>query len=234
MRSLSSLIGLVARIATAVAIPFAHVGLAQATEAAAMPRPDAETAVETAFEAAADPVGDATAGEAAIGSGAVAVTVGEDADGGPVVDPDEMVEDRDGPQMPVLLAPVDRWREDPTIAFVATDVVLDDFMWIARPVVVFADSPADPAFQRQVDLLLARADDLVRRDVVLITDTDPAAMSEIRRALRPRGFMLALLGKDGGVKLRKPLPWDVRELGRSIDKMPLRLQELRDERNSNQ
>ena len=31
---------------------------------------------------------------------------------------------------------------------------------------------------------------------------------------------------DGQVKLRKPLPWDVRELTRSIDKMPLRQQEI--------
>ncbi len=164
--------------------------------------------------------------------------VGETADGqqpGPdVLDPDETAADRDGPQVPLSLTPVDRWREDPTVAFASTDVELADFIWVARPVVVFADSPADPAFQRQVDLLLARADDLVRRDVVVITDTDPASMSDIRRTLRPRGFMLAVLGKDGGVKLRKPLPWDVRELGRAIDKMPIRLQELRDERNANQ
>ena len=40
--------------------------------------------------------------------------------------------------------------------------------------------------------------------------------------------MLTVIGKDGGVKLRKPFPWDVRELSRSIDKMPLRQQEIRD------
>jgi len=39
-----------------------------------------------------------------------------------------------------------------------------------------------------------------------------------------------LIGKDGGVKLRKPFPWSVRELSRSIDKMPMRQQELRDRR----
>ena len=45
--------------------------------------------------------------------------------------------------------------------------------------------------------------------------------------------MLALIDKDGGVKLRKPFPWDVREITRSIDKMPLRQQELRDRRDAN-
>jgi len=52
----------------------------------------------------------------------------------------------------------------------------------------------------------------------------------VRRELRPRGFMLALVGKDGQIKLRKPAPWDVRELSRSIDKMPMRQQEIRDRR----
>lgn len=112
----------------------------------------------------------------------------------------------------------------------AEDVNLNDFLWLARPVVVFADSPADPRYRQQIELLTMRADDLLERDVVVITDTDPAAQSAVRTRLRPRGFMLALLGKDGNVYLRKPFPWDVRELSRSIDKMPLRQQEIRDRR----
>lgn len=136
-------------------------------------------------------------------------------------------------KMPQLAAPVDQWREDPRVVFESTDVSLDDFLWEARPLVVFADSPFDPAFQEQVDLLMGRIDDLARRDVVVITDTDPAAMSDIRRQLRPRGFMLALINKEGAVALRKPFPWDVREITRSIDKMPLRQQELRERRNPN-
>jgi len=63
--------------------------------------------------------------------------------------------------------------------------------------------------------------------VVIIVDTDPSGESALRTKLRPRGFMMVLIGKDGQVKLRKPLPWDVRELTRSIDKMPLRRQEMR-------
>jgi len=40
--------------------------------------------------------------------------------------------------------------------------------------------------------------------------------------------MLVLIGKDGGVKLRKPFPWNVREISRVIDKMPMRRQEIND------
>ena len=122
------------------------------------------------------------------------------------------------------------WQADPNLRFDASDVALEDFRWIARPVIVFSDTPADPRFREQIELLEARPEALKERDVVVITDTDPAARSDIRRKLRPRGFMLALIGKDGGVKLRKPLPWDVREISRSIDKMPLRKQEIRDRR----
>jgi len=64
----------------------------------------------------------------------------------------------------------------------------------------------------------------------VMVDTDPAAQSLVRTRLRPRGFMMALIGKDGSVALRKPLLWSVRELSRSIDKMPLRQQEIRDRR----
>lgn len=119
---------------------------------------------------------------------------------------------------------------DPPLALTllpADEVNLNDLVWVARPVIVFADTVADPRYKEQIALLSARPADLAERDVVVIVDTDPAAKSEIRQKLRPRGFMLVLIGKDGGVKLRKPLPWDVRELTRVIDKMPMRLEEIR-------
>ena len=65
---------------------------------------------------------------------------------------------------------------------------------------------------------------------MIIVDTSRYDPSDIRRKLRPRGFQITLSGKDGGVKLRKPFPWDVRELSRAIDKMPMRQQEIRDRR----
>ncbi len=114
-----------------------------------------------------------------------------------------------------------------------TDIVetnLKDFIWRKRPIVVFADSDQDPRFQEQIDLLTSRLDALEARDVVILTDTNPDELSDLRRELRPRGFMMVLIGKDGGVKLRKPFPWSVREINRTIDKMPLRREELRSQR----
>jgi Domain of unknown function (DUF4174) len=110
----------------------------------------------------------------------------------------------------------------------APDVVLADLLWVKRPLVVFADSPNDPNFIRQMQLLDRNAGDLVDRDVLVITDTDPAARSAIRQKLRPRGFSLVLMDKDGQAKLRKPLPWDVREITHAIDKFPLVRQEALD------
>lgn len=114
----------------------------------------------------------------------------------------------------------------------ADEATLEEFLWIKRPLVVFADNPADPRYVQQMQLITERLDALEERDVVVITDTDPSARSPIRRELRPRGFMFTLIAKDGTVIIRKPAPWDVREISRSIDKQPLRQQEVRDRRDS--
>jgi hypothetical protein len=110
----------------------------------------------------------------------------------------------------------------------AADVSLADFKWVNRVVVVFADSPLDPSFRSQMDLLAERPDVLTERDIVVITDTDPDILSTVRKTLRPRGFALVVVDKDGTVMLRKPDPWDLRELSHAIDKTPLRQQEIQD------
>jgi hypothetical protein len=117
---------------------------------------------------------------------------------------------------------------DPALIQIAGDSTLDDWLWLKRPVVVFADSPNDPRFVEQRRLLEERSDALIARDVVVLTDTAPKERGAIRKSLRPRGFMLAILAKDGTVVARKPAPWDVREISRSIDKLPLRQQEARE------
>ena len=102
-----------------------------------------------------------------------------------------------------------------------------DWHWRARPIVVFADTPQDPAYLRQMRLLEAGVPALVEREVIVVVDTDPAANTAWRRVLRPEGFSLILIDKDGTVMLRKPAPWDMREISRAIDRFPQRRQELR-------
>ena len=139
----------------------------------------------------------------------------------------------------LLLVPVPLWAENapapvepaaqetPAVGpIAAADVVLDELMFLRRPVVVFADSPADPTFIRQMQLIERDLPALDQRDVVVIVDTDPAAKSALRQKLRPRGFSLVLMEKDLKPVIRKPLPWDVREIVAAIDKFPLRRQEM--------
>lgn len=108
----------------------------------------------------------------------------------------------------------------------AADVVFADLLYKQRPVVVFGDSPDDPNFLRQMELLQRDLPALEQRDVALIIDTDPEARGEWRMRLRPRGFSLVLMDKDLRPVIRKPLPWEVREIVAAIDKFPLRRQEM--------
>ncbi len=126
--------------------------------------------------------------------------------------------------------PVAQIEPEPTPPlYEGAEASLDQFLWTARPIVIFADSPADPRFVEQMRYLSADPAELLVRDVVVLIDTAPKQRSALRDTLRPRGFMLVLIDKDGQVKLRKPAPWTVREITRSIDKWPTRQQELREQ-----
>ncbi len=119
------------------------------------------------------------------------------------------------------LLPLAAQAQAPFDTVPASETVLADLLYVKRPVVVFADSPNDPNYLRQIDLLARDPEALAARDVMVITDTDPANPSELRKKLRPKGFSLVILDKDGKTTIRKPLPWAVREIGNAIDKFPL-------------
>ena len=93
-------------------------------------------------------------------------------------------------------------------------------------VAIFADNPLDPNFLRQLALVAVNAADLADRDVIVVFDATLDPVSELRKRLRPRGFSLVILDKDGSIALRKPLPWDTREISRVIDKFPSRRDEV--------
>jgi len=117
----------------------------------------------------------------------------------------------------------------PDIVMSGEDVDLSQFKWKKRPLIVFADSPFDPQYVQQMEYITDRLDALAVRDVVVLTDTAADTGSALRDRLHPRGFMLVLIGKDGNIYLRKPLPWSVREISRSIDKLPMRQKEMREQ-----
>ncbi len=103
---------------------------------------------------------------------------------------------------------------------------LGQYKWIARPLVIFADSEFDPRFVEQLQMLAGDPAVLEDRDVVVLTDTDPQAKGPLRQALRPNDFTLVLIDKEGNIVFRKPTPWTPREISRAIDKLPLRRDEL--------
>ena len=127
---------------------------------------------------------------------------------------------------------LDRWSEDRSLHFDGSEINLNDFVWRARVLVVFAETEFDPLFQRQIELLDTDLAALAERDVVIVMDTDADNRSDLRNALRPRGFGLVLVDKDGRVALRKPQPWDIREISRAIDSTPLRQLEIEERRDS--
>ena len=110
---------------------------------------------------------------------------------------------------------------------VTNETTIDGYLWLKRPVIVFANTDLDVNFQTQMKSLHQGAEELAARDVVVLVDANPAEETAMRKKFRPRGFAVLLMGKDGQIKLRKPFPWDARELSRSIDKMPMRQQEMR-------
>ena len=103
---------------------------------------------------------------------------------------------------------------------------LETYEWTHRPVVIFANSDKDPNFISQLEILSKDIEALQERDIIVLIDTDPKMSSSLRKKLRPHGFAFVLIGKDGQVKLRKPSPWNIREIARVIDKMPIRQQEI--------
>lgn len=102
---------------------------------------------------------------------------------------------------------------------------LDELLWVARPLVVFADSANDPRFRQQIQALEERGPDLEDRGVFILTDTDPAARGALRQELRPRGFGLVLIDTDGTVVQRRPSVTSAREIINLIDRLPSRRQE---------
>ncbi len=110
----------------------------------------------------------------------------------------------------------------------ARAVDVRDFIWTERIIVVMADTPDDPQFTRQLAALRDRESEFVARDAVVIFDADPDDSSPLRQVMRPRGFMTAIIDKDGEVKARRPAVRSGRELMAVIDRFPTRRQEVLD------
>ncbi len=133
--------------------------------------------------------------------------------------------------MPGMMAAQERTAEEILTIDLSLEVNreldIEDYHWANRVIIVFSDSPFNPNYIEQLNLLEEDAAVLAERDVIVMIDSDPTVESKIRKEFRPLGFALVAIGKDGRIFLRKPTPWNLREISRAIDKLPIRQQELR-------
>lgn len=107
---------------------------------------------------------------------------------------------------------------------------LADLLWTKRPLIIFADSPRDPRLERQLKALEREREELEKRDVVIIVDTEPGPSrfdtTPLREKFRPHDFNVLLIGKDGSVKMRRPVVVTAFDVMRLIDRLPMRKEEI--------
>ena len=122
-------------------------------------------------------------------------------------------------------------------------VTLKEMRDRARPVLIFAPTPDDPQLQIQLRTFEKHAPGLAERDITVValpyrspsptpaTMTDDEADAARRRFhVTPADFVVILIGKDGGEKLRSVKPISFEKLAETIDTMPMRQEEMRRQR----
>lgn len=124
---------------------------------------------------------------------------------------------------------------------VPMDFDFEQFKWKRRLLLVFAPDSSHPLFeslQREISTQKQAVDD---RDLVVFeilgvgtskrdgTQLAPHSAASLREqfGVSPNAFSLILVGKDGGVKLRRNDPVNLEEIFRLIDSMPMRQDEMR-------
>ena len=121
-----------------------------------------------------------------------------------------------------------------------------------RVLLVFAPSDQNSDFQQQFQMLSRSAADMQQRDLVIVpvlvnvgqytsantlrNTHPPVASDQDQVALRnrfhvaPGEFSAILIGKDGGEKLREHTPISAEKLNQTIDAMPMRKDEMRQQK----
>jgi len=117
---------------------------------------------------------------------------------------------------------------------------LSQFQWKNRLLLLFAPSRSHPSFDTLYKSLEARKAETADRDLVIfeILESEPSSMGATRleagaaQALREkfdifRGrFAVILIGKDGGIKLKRQDQTQLEDIFAVIDAMPMRQQEM--------
>ena len=109
----------------------------------------------------------------------------------------------------------------------------------SRPLLIFAPKPDDPQLGIQLRILNEHAAEAHDRQLIPValpyhapaatvaqfTDVEAEALRR-RFHIAPSDFMVVLIGKDGGPKLRSSKPLSMNKLNETIDAMPMRQEEI--------
>lgn len=122
------------------------------------------------------------------------------------------------------------------------EISLTQFQWENRLLIIFAKNRDHETYKSQMKSFSAVEEQLKERDVVIISifaegcstinGNKITGSSASKIAERFEGSTqtnsIFLIGKDGGVKLRKPGFLEPEDLFQVIDRMPMRQREMRD------
>lgn len=117
---------------------------------------------------------------------------------------------------------------------------IKQFQWKNRLILMFADE-AYTNYNRQLAMLSASRKALEERELIIFSFFDEVYVANLGESLSPsiseayrqhfgvaKGeFMLLLIGKDGGVKLKKKTLTEAQSILDLIDSMPMRQQEMK-------
>ena len=119
---------------------------------------------------------------------------------------------------------------------------LEDYRWKNRLILAFAPSPMDPSYKELEQEIAVQAEEINDRDIlffrILETGETQSGNSSVNAlsdgylrkkfSIRPGSFTVLLIGKDGGVKLRRGGGVELDEIFSLIDTMPMRQREMKE------
>jgi hypothetical protein len=123
----------------------------------------------------------------------------------------------------------------------ALSMDLNQFQWKNRLLLIFAPEEGNSWFRALQTEVSAQRDEVLDRDLIVFkmletapsfmdaTEIDPRVVEFLRKQFdAPLGrFTCILVGKDGGVKLRKNERVELKDIFALIDAMPMRQEEMR-------
>ncbi len=118
---------------------------------------------------------------------------------------------------------------------------LATYTWKNRLLLVFATGEEE-TYQNFMEKLQGQEDQITDRDLIILSifesgesrlgdspiDQHSAASLRNRFSIQPGQFIVVLVGKDGGEKLRRNSEVELKEIFSLIDSMPMRQREMRE------